>query len=60
MVIFFVENWRELYKPGQIQMYLIEKKNRKIIDKQFDKLHEQKRMEWTPTATLFFSWYGPI
>ena len=54
MDISLIDNWRELYKPGQARVYPVEPKDREVIDEAFDKLHSQGRMEWTATATPFF------
>ena len=53
MDIPLVDNWRDLYKPGQAKVYSVGPKDREVIDEAFDKLHEQNRMEWTSTATPF-------
>ena len=53
MDIPLVDNWQELYKPGQARVYPVGPKDREVIDEAFDKLHSQCRMEWTSTATPF-------
>ena len=53
MEIPLVENWRDLYKPGQAKVYPVGQRDKAVIDSAFDKLHEQNRMEWTTTATPF-------
>ena len=53
MDIPLVDNWRELYKPGQARVYPLGERDRTIIDKTFDELHEQGRMEWTTSSTPF-------
>ena len=53
MDIPLVDNWREVYKPGQARVYPVGQRDKDVIDKEFDKLHEQGRMEWTTTATPF-------
>lgn len=53
MDIPLLDNWRDLYKPGQARVYPLGQKDREVIDKEFDKLHSQDRMEWTTTATPF-------
>ncbi len=53
MEILLLENWRELYKPGQARVYPLGDRDKEVIDREFDKLHDQGRMEWTTTATPF-------
>ena len=53
MDIPLVDNWRELYKPGQARVYPLGQRDKAVIDEAFDKLHQQDRMEWTTTATPF-------
>ena len=53
MEIPLVNNWMELYKPGQARVYPVGQKDRKVIDSAFDKLHKQGRMEWTTESTPF-------
>ena len=53
MDIPLLDNWRELYKPGQARVYPVGNQDREVIDKTFDKLHDQDRMEWTTEATPF-------
>lgn len=47
MDIPLVDNWQDLYKPGQARVYPVRKADKEVIDDAFDKLHEQGRMEWT-------------
>ena len=37
---FFVEKWKKLYKPNQTRLYPIGQRNKKLIDNQYNKLHE--------------------
>ena len=53
MEIPLVNNWMELYKPGQACVYPVGQKDCEVIDQAFDKLHEQGRMEWTTQVTPF-------
>ena len=53
MEISLVENWQEIYKAGQARVYPVGVRDKEVIDKAFDKLHEQGRMEWTTTSTPF-------
>ena len=53
MDIPLVDNWREIYKPGQARVYPVGNADKQVIDKAFDKLYKQGRMEWTATATPF-------
>ena len=53
MDIPLLDNWKELYKPGQARVNPIGQRDREVIDKSFDKLHVQDRMYWTNEATLF-------
>ena len=53
MEISLLDNWRELYKPDQARVYPLGSKDKEVIDKEFDKLHDQDCMEWTTTATSF-------
>ena len=53
MDIPLLDNWRELYKPGQARVYPVGQRDKEVIDREFDKLHQQGRMEWTTTATPF-------
>ena len=53
MNIPLIENWQDVYKPGQARVYPVGQKDRDVIDKAFDKLHDQGRMEWTSESTPF-------
>lgn len=53
MEILLLENWRELYNPRQAKVYPLGAKDRHEVDKVFNKLHAQDRMEWTTSATPF-------
>lgn len=53
MEIPLVDNWRELYKPGQARVYPVGKRDQEVIDTEFDKLYAEKRMEYTKTPTPF-------
>ena len=35
-----VDNWESLYKPGQARVYPIGQRDKAVIDKEFDKLHQ--------------------
>lgn len=48
-----VDNWEELYKPGQAKVYQMGRRDRDIIDQTFNKLQDQGRLEWTKNATPF-------
>ena len=39
MEIPLVDNWKQLYKPGQARIYPLGKKDKDVIDEKFDKLH---------------------
>ena len=41
MEIPLLENWQELYKPGQAKVYPLGAKDCEIIDEAFNKLHTQ-------------------
>ena len=51
MDIPLLDNWKELYKVGQSKIYPLGQKDWEIVDKAFDKLHQQDHMEWTSQAT---------
>ena len=53
MEVPLVENWREIYKPGQARVYSLGQNDKECIDREFDKLHSQGRMEWTETSIPF-------
>ena len=53
MEIPLLDNWRDLYNPRQAKVYPLGAKDRQEVDKLFDKLHEQNRMEWTTSSTPF-------
>ena len=53
MEIPLVESWEALYKPGQARVYPVGHRDKQVIDAEFDKLHDQGRMEWTTAATPF-------
>ena len=53
MEIPLLDNWKELYKPGQAKVYPLGTKDRKVVDEAFNKLHEQGRMVWTTQSTPF-------
>lgn len=48
-----IQNWQDRYKPRQARVYTLGKQDREVIDKTFDKLHEQGRLRWTLEATPF-------
>ena len=45
MDILLLDNWRELYKPGQARIYPLRQNNKEVINKEFDKLYTQDRIE---------------
>ena len=45
MKISLVDNWQKIYKVDQARVYLVDIRDKKVIDKVFDKLYEQDRME---------------
>ena len=53
MDIPLVDNWKDLYKPGQARVYPLGERDKAVIDKTFDELHDQNRMEWTTSSTPF-------
>ena len=53
MEIPLLDNWQELYKPGQAKVYPLGTQDCGIVDEAFDKLHEQGRMIWTTQSTPF-------
>ncbi len=53
MEIPLLDNWEELYKPGQARVYPLGQRDREVIDKEFDKLYTQNRLEWTTISTPF-------
>ena len=53
MEIPLLDNWQELYKPGQARVYALGQQDRQVIDAAFDKLHSQGRMAWTSEPTPF-------
>ena len=53
MEIPLVDNWQELYKPGQAKIYPLGPRDREVVDNAFDKLHQQGRMDWTQGSTPF-------
>ena len=50
---FLINNWWEIYKTKQAKIYSLNKKNKKMMDKKFNKYHEQKWLNWTKTKTFF-------
>lgn len=53
MKISLLDNWKKNYKPEQVKVYLIEQQDCEIIDKAFNTLQEQNRLEWTTSVTSF-------
>ena len=45
MEIPLIDNWEEIYKPGQARVYPVERRDKEIIDNIFDKLHKQGRIK---------------
>ena len=44
MEIPLLDNWKELYKPGQVKVYPLGTEDHKVVDEAFNKLHEQGHM----------------
>ena len=53
MEIPLLDNWQELYKPGQAKVYPLGTKDCELVDQAFDKLHQQGCMTWTTQSTPF-------
>ena len=53
MKIPLFDNWKENYKPEQARVYSVGQQDWELIDKIFDKLHEQNHLEWTKMTTSF-------
>ena len=53
MKIFLINNWRKIYKAKQAKIYSLNKKNKKMMNKKFNKYYEQEWLSWTKTETLF-------
>lgn len=53
MKIPLLDNWRKNYKSEQVKVYSVEQQDCEIIDKAFDTLQKQNRLEWTTSATSF-------
>ena len=53
MDIPLVNDWEQIYKPGLARVYPVGRRDREVIDQEFDKLHGQRRLEWTSTSTPF-------
>ena len=53
MKIPLINNWQDVYKPANAKVYLLEPRNREVVDAQFDKLHQQGRLKWSTEATPF-------
>ena len=45
MDIPLLDNWRELYKAGQVKVYPLGKQHKDLINKTFDKLYTEDRLE---------------
>ena len=52
MRIFLKTNWKFKIKE-KIKMYSVEIKNKEIIDKTFNKLHDEKKLSWITDFTSF-------
>ena len=50
---FLINNWRKIYKTKQAKIYFLNKKNKEIMNKKFNKYHEQKQLSWTKIKTFF-------
>ncbi|KAI9675730.1 MAG: hypothetical protein M1817_001097 [Caeruleum heppii] len=48
-----VPDWQKLYKPGNAKVYPLGQNGKKVVDAEFDKLHQQDRMEWATKPTSF-------
>ena len=53
MDISLIDNWQEKYKSGQAWVYSLDANNRTIVNKVFDKLHNQNWMKWITSFTSF-------
>ncbi|RKF62347.1 hypothetical protein OnM2_034061 [Erysiphe neolycopersici] len=53
MTIDLCDDWKTKYKPGQAKVCSASNEDQALIDKTFDKLHEQKRLKWTTKSTPF-------
>ena len=53
MKIFLINNWRKIYKTKQTKIYSLNKKNKKMMNKKFNKYHEQKWLNWTKIKIFF-------
>lgn len=49
-----IPNW-ESKRKFYVKVYPLSPKGRALVDKEFDRLHQQGRMEWTKRATPFAS-----
>lgn len=48
-----LDNWRDLYKPGQAKVYPLGRQDKEVVNQAFDKLHTENRLEWASTSTPF-------
>ncbi|KAI6244554.1 hypothetical protein HI914_07482 [Erysiphe necator] len=55
MTIDLCNDWETKYKPCQAKVYSTRNEDQTLIDKTFDKLHEQKRLKRTTKCALQFS-----
>ena len=53
MDISLIDDWQEKYKPDQAWVYSLDANDRAIVDKVFDKLHNQNQMKWITSFTSF-------
>ena len=53
MEILLVNDWEYIYKPSQARVYPVGRRDREVIDQEFDKLHGQDRLEETSISIPF-------
>ena len=53
MKIPLIDNWQDVYKPANTKVYPLGPRDREVVDKQFDKLQQQGRLEWSTEPTPF-------
>ena len=51
--ISLVVNWEEIHKPGQVKVYVVEYRDKGVIDSVFKVLHKQGWMKRTNSTTPF-------
>ena len=45
MNIPLLDNWRKLYKAGQIKVYPLDKQDKDLVNKTFNKLYTEDQLE---------------